>query len=462
MQLDHTLGADVVAADPPGELVAPNDGLQPACYGSGVRERVRQPTRSADVVRARSDTTAASATIDWIEPGTRFSVDDMVWFSGKGERDLDAVLGEIDLVVTGPHASAAFPEEMRPYIDTRLTRRLQYDFTDVTTSPVARAWAAIDRHVLYIENPHPRAVRDANRARPDDIAAMLRDAFARLAAEPEGRPSLAGVDAIRPVTFGYLPVLRKPLDDHELASLVGALTEAMSGGVDAYESSRDRLIERVVEAKLRRLASIQPASMTPRDLRVATHLDVLSIHDTMNHTARPDGAICLARAPADRLPNIVALSNRGDADGEARADPDGQMLSAIDVPTMLGARLRSIGRAYRLAFDAWHADDVGFNRPYLGGHETQLAGPRLRSLEPLAVARDAGGALRRLRLAAWQNEFLREFLLGPGAVEVLMQPGDGWTMPPGDRVDWLAERLRHAHDLFRTFGSQLDPSAATP
>ena len=85
----------------------------------------------------------ALADVDWIPAGTTFGRDDMVFFAGKGERVLDDVLEEIDLIVTGPHASAAFPEEMAPFVDGRLTRRLQYDFTDVSTSPVARRWAEI-------------------------------------------------------------------------------------------------------------------------------------------------------------------------------------------------------------------------------------------------------------------------------------------------------------------------------
>ena len=151
-----------------------------------------------------------TADIDWIPEGTRFGIEDMTFFAGRGERDIDDVLADIDLVVTGPHASAAFPAELQPFVDVRLTRRLQYDFTDVSTSPVTRRWAEIDPHMLYIEDPHPWAVRDANRARPVDPIAGLREAFHRLdTAEPDSRPSLEGVDATRPVTFGYLPVLRK-------------------------------------------------------------------------------------------------------------------------------------------------------------------------------------------------------------------------------------------------------------
>jgi hypothetical protein len=154
------------------------------------------------------------AHIDWIPEGTQFGEREMAYFVGHGERDIDEVLAGIDLIVTGPHASAAFPAELQPFVDVRFTKRLQYDFTDVSTSPVARRWAELDPHVLYIEDPHPRAVRDANRARPADLIAGLREAFDRLDEDaPTKRPSLAGVDAVRPVTFGYLPVYTKPRTD---------------------------------------------------------------------------------------------------------------------------------------------------------------------------------------------------------------------------------------------------------
>ena len=396
------------------------------------------------------------AEIDWIPEGTRFGVDEMVWFAGRGERDLDEHLAQVDLIITGPHASAAFPAEMQPFVDPSLTTRLQHDFTDISTSPVTRRWALTDPHVLYVEDPHPRAVRDANRARPDDLIPGLREAFARLdAAGPGARPSLAGVDAVRPVTFGYLPVLKRPQTEDDWDRLGEALDKAGSLGIDEYERVRDDLIERVVEAKLRRLATLDPGACTVAEWGSATHLDVMSMHDTMNHTARPDGAVCLERQPEDRLPAVVALSNQGDETGALDPSDAVTLRDPTEVTTMRPARIRSIGRAYRMAFDAWGPDDVAYNRPYKGGHETRTIGPKLLSLEPLAVVRPPGGVARRLRLGVWQNEFLREFLLGPEAAAALAKPGIDWVMPPDDRVDWLAERLRHAHDLVRSWGRSL-------
>jgi hypothetical protein len=397
------------------------------------------------------------AHIDWIPEGTRFGESEMAYFVGRGERHVDDALADIDLVVTGPHASAAFPAELQPFVDVRLTKRLQYDFTDVSTSPVARRWAEIDPHVLYIEDPHPRAVRDANRARPADLLPVLREAFDRLDEDaPVKRPSLAGVDAVRPVTFGYLPVYTEPRTDAEWNEFGAALATAGALGIDQYERVRDDLIQRVIEAKLRRLASIDPATCSVAEWNSATSLDLLSFHDTMNHTARPDGAVCLERQPVDRLPQIVALSNRGDAQGETLESDEPRLRDDEGIPTMRPRHLRAIGNAYRMAFNAWGPDDVAYNRPYPGGHETTTAAPMLRAIEPLAVVRPTGGEPRRLRLGAFMNEFLREFLLGPESTEHLMQPGTDWVYPPDDRVQWLAERLRHAHDLVRGWGDSLD------
>lgn len=396
------------------------------------------------------------AGLAWIPAGTRYGAEDITFYQGKGERSLDDVLPYIDLVITGPHATAAFPEELKPFVAERLTRRLQFDFTDITTSALARRWAELDQHVLYIENPHPRAVRDANRPRPRHVEAALREAFGRLVEAGEGgRPPLAGVDSTRPVTFAYMPVLRAPGDDAGWKRLAGALGEAGALGVDVYEQVRDELTERVVEAKCRRLVGVDPATLTAAELRSATTLLVLSIHDTMNHTARADGSISDERRPEDRLPNIVSLSNRGDVSGDARGSADGSLLEPVDVPTLDPGWLRAIALAYRRAFDAWSSEDVAFNRPYLGGHETQMAGPRLRELQPRTVVRQPGGATVGLKLGAFQNEFLRELLLGAPAATALGRSGDDWPVVPGAHIDDLAQKLKSAHDQVRRWGASL-------
>ncbi|MEZ5253406.1 MAG: hypothetical protein R2689_06040 [Microthrixaceae bacterium] len=258
------------------------------------------------------------------------------------------------------------------------------------------------------------------------------------------------MDAVRPVTFGYLPVYVEPADEAGWNALGSALAVAGALGVDRYEAVRDDLVQRVIDAKLRKLAVLDPAACTVADWNAATSLDLLSFHDTMNHTARPDGAICLERAAADRLPSVVALSNRGGSDGSVRELDDDGLRSDDAVPSMRPRRLWAIADAYRTVFDAWGDDEVAFNRPYLGGYETTTAGPLFRAFEPRCVVRRPGHEPRRLRLGAFQNEFRREFLLGEHATAQLMQPGTDWVEPPEERVQWLAERLRDAHQLVRT------------
>ena len=50
-----------------------------------------------------------AGSIEWIAEGRVFTLEDMVWFAGREDRSLEDVLADIDLIVTGPHASAAFP-----------------------------------------------------------------------------------------------------------------------------------------------------------------------------------------------------------------------------------------------------------------------------------------------------------------------------------------------------------------
>ena len=134
-----------------------------------------------------------------------------------------------------------------------------------------------------------------------------------------------------------------------------------------------------MNAKLARLASLDPGDLTVSEWRSASTLLVMSLHDTMNHTARSDGAICMERQPVDRLPNVVALSNHGGPDAGIRASTTGALLDDEDVLSLDPATMRAIANAYRWAFDAYGPDDVAFNRPYLGGFETRHIAPWLRS-----------------------------------------------------------------------------------
>ena len=336
--------------------------------------------------------------------------------------------------------------------------RSGFSTTSLTCRPArfARRWAQIDPHVLYIEDPHPRAVRDANRPQPLDVVAGLREAFARLeAAESGSRPSLAGVDAVRPVTFGYLPVYRKPQDDAEWNEFSGALATAGELGIDQYERVRDDLIERVIAAKLRRLAAIDPATCSVSDWNSATTLDVLSMHDTMNHTARPDGAICLEREVVDRLPAVVAMSNRGDSNGDVITSDEPTLRGDDGVPTMDPTHLRAIGNAYRIAFDAWGVDDVAYNRPYIQvGTRPRRRGPccarsnHWLSCDPRVVDRASfvWGLCRT-------NSSVSSCWV-PNRPARSCNPAMTGLLHPSESSGW-PRRLRHAHDLVRAWGDSL-------
>lgn len=345
-----------------------------------------------------------SDTLLWIPAGRRFLPDDITFWQGKGLVPLADRLSQIDTIVFGPHASAAFPEELRPFIAPGLTRRKQCDFSDVLTAPLAQAWAATDPHVLYIENPHARVVMDPNRAPVEDIVPPLRAFFEKLVQQQAGeKVSYAGIDAIRPVTFSGEPVLRAPGDAAEWARLEAALQGAADLGPRTYIRVRDQLVEAVLAA------------------RKGRGLLLMSLHDTMNTQMQPDGAILRERAPADRLPALANLGNLGDTRGEG------------DSTSMPGARARALCAAWA---EAWGLAEGGqpeitLNSPYKGAQETRYWGERLR---PLGLP-DTGIV---------QVEFLREVLLGPTALAQLHQPGHDWPAPDMAVITALAEKLADA------------------
>lgn len=280
----------------------------------------------------------------FLPTGTRFTADDLTFFAGKGARTLDEALAEADLIVSCPHSGAAIPEELAEFLSPDLTKRLQYDFTDCSTAPIVRRWAEIDPRIVYVENPQPRLVRDPNRLKPPDLVATLTEAFGRVkAAGPGHRVDLTGCDAVRPVTFSFFPIFTEPADFEGLLTLAEALATVSARGVDVYEQTRDNLVARLCE-------------------QTGGGATFLSFHDTMNHTTHRDGAVSAPRAEADLLPPIVALSNRGNHDGEPR---DGNPV------TMRPESIRDLAKAHRIGFAAAEDSDVGLNQPYLGSNEIQ-------------------------------------------------------------------------------------------
>jgi len=359
-----------------------------------------------------------------IPTGRVFTPEEITFYADKGDRSLAEAIAEADVLVSCPHSGAAIPAELAPFLAPELTRRQQYDFSDVSTSPVARRWAEIDPRVVCVENPHPRVVRDADRGRPGDLAATLREAIARVrAAGPSGQADLTGVDAIRPVTPSAIPLLALPDADDDLELLVATFVAVAERGLGVYERTRDVLRERFVAQK------IAAAHADGRSRRFTA----LSFHDTMNRTITPGGAVNAERPREDRLPAIVVLSNRGGRDGGPIGDGP---------VTMRPDLIRTLAEAHRTVFGAASDDDVQLNRPFLGGQEVIASGARFRELSSAA---DAAG----LTLSAVQAEFLRELLLGERNTAELAKPGAGWVEPDVEQVDRIAHACKAAWDEFR-------------
>lgn len=153
----------------------------------------------------------------------------------------------------------------------------------------------------------------------------------------------------------------------------------------------------------------------------------------MNHTTRRDGAVNVERPEADRLPDVVALSNRGDHDGNRRGD---------NPVTMDPELIRTLAVSHRKGFQVDDPDAVALNQPYLGSFEIIRAGARFAELS--ARAAEAG-----ITLSAVQAEFKREFLLGDELAAYIMEPGVDWPTPDAERVDQLAHACKASWDHYR-------------
>lgn len=348
----------------------------------------------------------------WIEAGRRFGFDDLVLRYDQ-QRPFTEVAADIDTIVLGPHASAAFPAELRPFIAPGLTRRKQCDFSDIITASLGRAWVAADPRVVYVENPVARLVLDPNRAPPGDPVTGLREFYQRLARQRDGESVVfGGVDAVRPITFGGEDVLIEPGSSAAWQTLATTLADVAARTVAAYRACCDKVLRTVLERR--------PANAS---------LCVFSLHDTMNTKMRADGAIVVERALADRLPLWANLGNKGDAQGNAQDDPI----------TIDGAELRRIAAAWADGFGLQGAardEQILLNRPYKGAYETVHYGAQLR-------------ALGQQRVGAVQVEFLRETLLGPAAVARLHAPGGDWPAVDDAHIAGVAAGLARAGRALR-------------
>lgn len=360
--------------------------------------------------------------LDLIPAGTVFTAEHITHYASPDTRSLEQAIAEADLLVSTPHSGAAIPEEIAEFLAPTLTKRLQYDYSDVATAAIVRRWAEIDSRIVAVINPHPRLIRDPNRAKPADIAGDLSAAIARVReAGPWQAVDLSGVDAIRPVTFSFYPILEIPEDEASVARLVQTFVQTAEQGLGVYERTRDELTERFLE----------------KGLAQGGWFTRLSFHDTMNTTATREGAVNVARAQKDRLPAVVALSNRGDNAGERRSDAP-----ANDHTTMNPLRLRLLAEAHRDGFDVQHDDAVQLNQPYLGSQEIIAARDRFRAISDEADAADFAAD-------AVQAEFLREFLLGPAASAELQQPGTEWVQEDAAHIDMIAHACKRSWDEYR-------------
>ncbi|MGA8046562.1 MAG: hypothetical protein WCA30_09890 [Dermatophilaceae bacterium] len=405
-----------------------------------------------------------SGGIVWIPEGTTFGFDDLVFYRGKGEVPFEEVAGRVDLILTGPHATAAMPRELEPYLEPGLTERAQHDFSDMTTSDLCKLWAQVDEHVVYVEFPHHRMLFDPNRDWPADPEAGLREFFERRDAQSRGgKVSFNGVDSIRPVSFSGVPFLRRPTDQGGWRQLMGTIDDLGDRGARVYARTRDEVIAKVFEAKCAHLHGLDMDRVTVSAFNSAQMLHVQCVHDTMNATLGDDGAVDRDKPRSEWLPRIVSLGNRGDAWGEPRPPAGGGPMPSVDVPIIDGPQFRSLQRALSIAFEVAPDQvdsELALNTPYLGAFECQAIGRLLRSLEPHGIVRHRSDEkVLRIRTGAYQAEFRRETLLGERNTAYLRRPGSDW--PATDEVNHndLTARLTRAYDILRRWSYDVPPSS---
>jgi hypothetical protein len=208
--------------------------------------------------------------------------------------------------------------------------------------------------------------------------------------------------------------------------LLDALWRCIAQGAGVYLRTRDTLLDALLRRRDRHGRPLP--------------LHCISLHDTMAALCRPDGAITALRPPAERLPALVSLGNRGDARGEPFHRPDGT-IALYDQQTMTPSALRRLAAALRVA--AGRAGPgagrhVALNRVYRGAEETIAAGARMRA----AVGENGV-------VGACMAEFAREALLDPAALQALRLPGTDWPAQQPEHVARMARLLKAAYNQLR-------------
>jgi hypothetical protein len=376
----------------------------------------------------------AQAELLWVPTGRQFTFDDLVHWQGKRTGDaFEDIAARIDVIVLGPHASAAFPGELREFVSAELTCRKQHDFSDVITGDVGRTWADLDPRTVFIEAPHSRVALDGNRAPQEDIEPALREFFKRLQKQRAGEDvSFAGCDEVRPITFAGEDVLIEPTQDQEWRQLLEAIRAAARLGVECYRASVERVISAV---RVKRRESRRGGRQPPM---------IVGLHDTCSWKMRKDGAIVVERPEPDRMPKLVNFGNGGDHRGdhvglEGSEEPTPRLASGERIRQMAAAWCTAFGYACDASFahPAANACDeiVSFNRPFKGGAEVKQWGLRVQYDPDFEMACDI-----------FQVEFDRDALLGPDVAGQLKLPGSDWPAVDQAHVLKVASNLKAAHD----------------
>ena len=314
-----------------------------AAAAPGRRRATRLTGRPAGAARATFGTAAATGSRRhrWQDParssrtnpegscgsphGTSFGFDDLVFYRGKGEVPFAEVAGRIDLILTGPHATAALPTRARAVPRARphpapAARLLRHDHE----RPVQALGRDRRARRLRRVPPPPDPVRPQPglAGRPGGRAARVLRPAGCPGAWRECLVQRGRLDPARLVQRGALPASSRR-DDAEWSALMGVITDLGERGARPYARIRDEVIETVFEAKCVRLHALDLDRCTVADFNSARMLHVQCVHDTMNATVGPDGAVDRDKPPADWLPRIVSLGNRGDERGEPRPPAGG-------------------------------------------------------------------------------------------------------------------------------------------
>ena len=225
---------------------------------------------------------------------------EMTYFVGRGERDVDDVLADIDS--SSPARTRLPPSRPSAAVRRRPAHQAAAVRLHRRVDEPGRAPMGGDRPARALHRGSaPASGARRQPARPDDLVAGLREAFDRL---DDGRARRRVPRWRASMPFGRSPSATSPCTRSRApkrsgTSLAAALTRPERSGIDEYERVRDDLVQRVIEAKLRKLAALDPATCTVAAWNSATtpRPAVVPRHDEPHRPTRRRG---LPRAQAGR------------------------------------------------------------------------------------------------------------------------------------------------------------------